>query len=413
MRRQRRKQAADPRDIEPPIAREAIENEGRGRLIVPLAPPDAHGAEEPDHHAAPIDPPHVASASRGDRRADLDSSTVRILSTVQIFEPQPPTPWLVRELQLAPGRPALLFGAAGAGKTVIAQSLALCVAAGIPAWGQFSTRAGHVLHVDYDQGEGPTRKRYRRLAAGHAIELSDLGDRLRFAPFPPVYLSSGDKAETFFRECCQGVALCVIDALRAALPNLDENDSRIGAHLAICSRVSAQTGTAFLVLHHQGKPKDGAADANTSPRGSSALLAGSGAALLVTGSKDTPKRVRIVRDSESFEGDRATDFTLRFEDLPPVADLAPLRVVYQGAAAAEGAEEKRSDLDARILAYVREHDGCGITAARSHVGGNAALATQRIEALVERGALRRVDRGRGASLHVAESGDEGDDGPDP
>ncbi|MEZ4309400.1 MAG: AAA family ATPase, partial [Polyangiaceae bacterium] len=201
----------------------------------------------------------------------------------------PATAWLVRDLQLAPGRPALLCGSAGAGKTIIAQSLALFVAAGLPAWGQFPARSGRVLHIDYDQGEPATRKRYRRLAAGHGIDYLSLGERLRLMPFPPVYLNAREKAEAFLVAHCADTALCVIDALRGALPGTDENDSRIGAHVNVCSRVSDQTGTTFIILHHLGKPKDGGEDAPTSPRGSSAIIAGAGAVLLVTGAKDSPK----------------------------------------------------------------------------------------------------------------------------
>lgn len=421
--------APDVRDIEPPEAREAITDEGCGRLVEapqPSAPADyepqpkealsvrpPREAEAEEHDEPAHDEPAndtKASAQRPPRNPDLPF--VRILTTAEIFAPQPPTNWLVRELQLAPGRPALLYGAAGAGKSVIVQSLALFIAAGSPAWGQFSTRPGRVLHVDYDQGDEATRKRYKRIAVGCGLELEALGDRLRLMPFPPVSLSNPGKAERFFTEHCRGVDLCVIDSLRKAIPNMDENDSRVGANLAICARVSEKTGTVFLVLHHQGKPRDGESDASMSPRGSSALLASAGAALLVTGGRGKPKRVRAMRDSESFEGGEPLDFVLCFEDLPKSGDLAPLRVAYEGAPQPDGAADLRSELDGRILDFVRANPGCGITAVRSAVGANNTLVRQRIEALEEKGALRRTTNGRNVVLHVSEPPDEQGEGLD-
>lgn len=416
-----------PSPIEPPEARRAIEDEGCGRpieppqaaptedggeidadeLLRPFDPPIIEGEESEEFAPTPVDAPVAPVHGQVLRRQDLEIPTVRILSTAEIFAPLPPTPWLVRELQLAPGRPALLYGSAGAGKTIIAQSLALAIAAGVPVWGAFPTRPGRVLHVDFDQGEHPTRKRYKRLAEGHGIDLDALGDRLSLMPFPPVPLNS-PQAERFYLQHCKGVSFCVIDALRGALPNSDENDSRVGAHLALCPRVSAATGTTFMIVHHLGKSKEEAGDTVQTPRGSSALLAASGVALLVTGAGDTPKRVRVVRNSESYDGDPVADFALRFEDGAESDGVRSLRVAYQGATP-DSIEPAREDA---ILTFVREHPGASKTAIRDAVKGNAQNTLQRIEALVARGALRAECAPRnGMRLFLASSGDEPDEPP--
>lgn len=407
-------QAADPFSTsETPEEgeRKALEEWGNRRLGDPEPPRSApvstdEGEMEPEA-TEPENRPAVPKA----RATRSKVPQVRVLSTAEIFAPVPPTAWLVRELQLAAGRPALLYGAAGAGKTIIAQSLALHVAAGLDVWGQFPTRGGRVLHIDYDQGEGATKKRYRRLAAGLGIDYSALGERLRFMPFPPVYLNSGGDIEALLLEHCADTALCVIDALRGALPEADENDSRIGARIGVCGRVAHQTGTVFLLLHHSGKAKDGAGDSPQSPRGSSALLAGAGVSILVTGGKDTPKHVQLIRDSEFFEGGSSTDFTLRFEDEPAKGDIAPLRVVYEGAAPESDADSKRSELARKIVAYIREHDGCTVSDVRAAVRGNAKGVGDTIGALVEGGSLSREGGARGAArLHAIEpeAADESD-----
>lgn len=441
-----RRKARSAPPSEPPIAdrslaapwhvaeREAIEAEGCGRMNEPPQAAPAPGEEprdvEPEGYLpfgparehdddAPLDAAVAAEeqpepqAPRARPRRELPAA--RILSTAEIFAPQAPTNWLVRELQLAPGRPALLYGSAGAGKTIVAQSLALFVAAGLPAWGQFPVRPGRVLHVDYDQGEHATRKRYRRLAAGHGINLYALGDRLRFMPFPTVHLNAAI-FEAFLCEHCKDVVLCIVDSLRGALPGADENDSRIGAHLTVFARVSEKTGTTFVIVHHLGKSKDGAIESPMTPRGSTALLAASGVALLVTGSKDSPKSLRAMRDSESYDGDRSPAFVLRFEDGAPSDAGRALRVVYQGPAGEEPvnrAADKRAEQEAAIVAYVAEHRWCSTTDAKRAVKANGQEATRMIESLVSRGVLRRAPGPRNAALLSLPDEPDGEGEADP
>ena len=200
-----------------------------------------------------------------------------------------------------------------------------------------------------------------------------------------------------------------MDALRGAIGSADENDSRVGAYLTICSRVSAVTGTTFLVIHHVGKPREDGAEGVLSPRGSSALLAASGVALLVTGKEGGPKRVRTVRNSESYDGDPMSDFILRFEDGAESEGVRSLRVVYDGATPDESPERSR---DAAIVAYVTEHPGANKTAVVEGIGANKDNTLRRIDALVEAKVLRAEPAGRGVRLHLMTAGDgEGLDKP--
>lgn len=389
------------RAVEPPFAapiprespdmaeRRAIEDEACGRPIEPpQAAPDSDPGEMDHEELLPVGPsrPEGEESDEAEIRSprpQIGFPVVKVYSTAEILAPSPPVEWIVPELQLAPGRPALLYGVAGAGKTIIAQSLALAIAAGVPLWGQFQTRKGRVLHVDYDVGG--VMLRYRRLAAGHGVGLSDLGDRLSVIRSPPIHLDSGAKMEAFLEAHCKGVLFCVIDALRTAAPKTDENDSRMGGCLTLLSRVSAQTSTAFLVLHHVGKVKDDAGDSPASPRGSSAILAASGAGLLVTGRRDAPKRVRVTRDSESYEGAPTADFMLRFDDGAESEGVRSLRVVHQGATPGDSTCPAREDA---IVAYVGAHPGAGVTAIRNALGGNGQNVTDAIKALVTQGLLR-------------------------
>lgn len=87
----------------------------------------------------------------------------------------------------------------------------------------------------------------------------------------------------------------------------------------------------------------------------------------------------------------------------------PLRCAYVEVpmpADADEQGERRTALEAKILAYARENPGAGVTAVRAAVGGNATLAKLAIDALVARGVLRSEPAPRGVRLFVASAGDK-------
>lgn len=208
----------------------------------------------------------------GKRPLALDASA--------IFAPLERIPWLCRALAIGPGRPTLLSGYGGIGKTFAAQALALTVAAGRSRlWDCFDVQhtGGVVGHLDYEQGEWITRWRYQRLAYSMGLSGAALEGRLELACCPGWSLTSAD-AEARLTAFCRGKALVLIDSLRAACPGVDENDSAIGSYLYLCFRVSEATGCVIVVIHHEGKtnaenPRTGIERL----RGSSAIAAAAGA----------------------------------------------------------------------------------------------------------------------------------------
>jgi hypothetical protein len=112
-----------------------------------------------------------------------------------IFALLGPIPWVCEGLKMARGaRPYMIGGYGYSGKTMVAQHMALCVAAGKPIFGEFSVERGRVLHLDYEQGGYLSKERYQRLARGMGIKPADLGDLLRLAVFPSTKLDD-DEAE--------------------------------------------------------------------------------------------------------------------------------------------------------------------------------------------------------------------------
>ena len=254
-----------------------------------------------------------------------------------IFAPLPPTPWISRDLQLCPGRPAMLAGYGASGKTLALQSLALSVATGGRIWGQFSVREPlRVRHVDHEQGAHATRGRYQRLAIGLGISPEQLQEaeqheRLAIAAFPSVYLNRPEAYDAYCR-AFEGVHLVGIDALRGATPGTDENDSKIRDCIDTLTRVSEATGAAFAVIHHAGKPREGHADARTVLRGSSAIFDACGSVLVVSGAKGEEKLVRHEKAAAESTGGLLEDFYLAIEDTLPDGSPAPneaVRVLYR------------------------------------------------------------------------------------
>ena len=183
--------------------------------------------------------------------------------------------FLCKALGIVPGAPALLVGYGFSGKTFLAQTLALCVAAGAPLFGKFDVSQGQVVHLDYEQGADLSSVRFHRLIKGLGLAPGALkSGALVYYAHPKFYLDDDD-AEALLTELTQNKRLCIIDSLRAAVsPEKDENSAAFRSSLDVLCRVSGTTGCCFVVLHHAGK---NAGSDKFAPRGSSAIFDAAGA----------------------------------------------------------------------------------------------------------------------------------------
>ncbi len=217
---------------------------------------------------APAVPPETVAET-----APVPPPRIATVSAAALSEPLGPVPWLVEGLGIAPGRPTVLTGRAGTGKTFAIQDLALAVASGQPAFNDhrfLPSRSGPVLHIDVDQGRYATARRYQQLARGRGLDLAKLPIS---AAFFTGYLARNGGVDPVAQRClantCEGHALCVVDSLRGIAPGMDENSSEFGAVLQSLAEITDSTGCTFVVLHHDGK---GGADGQSSAgRGTSAI----------------------------------------------------------------------------------------------------------------------------------------------
>jgi len=284
------------------------------------------------------------------------------ISTNEIFAPLPPTQWLVQDIHLVRGRPTLIAGYGFSGKSLMVQQLAIALAAGAAVWGKYKpSEPFEVRHLDYEQGRHATLKRYQRLALGHGIDRSMVGDRIQVCVFPDVYLDSKDAQDAYAR-AVEGVHVVVLDALRGATPSLDENDSTIRRCIDNLTRVSEKTGTAFLILHHAGKSRgDDDGDPRKVPRGSSAIFDACGCVYTVDGEQNKPKKVHQTKAPAEAEGGSIPSFFLSIEDVEVAGSpTAGLRVVYRTAAetkAQTGAAARFDALKDKIIDLVMAMPG--------------------------------------------------------
>jgi hypothetical protein len=323
-----------------------------------------------------------------------------------IFAPVPPVPWLIPGLHLAPGRPCIVAGYGASAKTLSCQAMAIAAAAGVPVWGNFHTpHPLRVRHIDAEQGEGATRRRYKRLAYAMGLVEEALEDRLQMISFPGIYLS-GKGAEGAWKRVADGADLVIIDSLRAMTPGTDENSSEMRRHLDPLTRISESTGCAFVLVHHAGKsPAEPGSrrEARQQLRGSSGIFDAAGGVFLLTGAGNAPKKVEQTKAPADAEGGSMEPFWLVVEDVSDGCgnDRAGVRLVHHAEDPGSGADAPTAKLDAiklKITAVVQERPGLSSRLIAEAVGGRSAVVYETLNEMVdEKAILREFRQGKGGA----------------
>lgn len=297
-----------------------------------------------------------------------------LIDAAGIFAPLPPLKYVVQALDLCPGAPAMFAGYGYGGKTVASQSLLLAVAAQVgKIWGAFAAPGGLALHLDYEQGRRLTSERYQRLAVPFVVGPADL--RLDLVSMPDMYLDD-PRAEGAIERLVEGRSLVLIDSLRAAAPNTDENSSDARRPLDMLTRVSERSGAAFIVIHHARKPNaTQAGGAKMAVRGSGALFDACGSVVVFEAEKGKP--TRVTHEKARTSGVLADDFELEITDVPDGGNpRAGLLVTAKAALSPAASEDERQHarratrLD-RVRDELRE-----LFAANPELGGADEIATR-------------------------------------
>lgn len=329
-----------------------------------------------------------------------------MMSAADIFAPLDPVRWAVPGLKLGPGRVNLVAGYGYSGKTIIAQDLALSVAAGIPAWSEYSVRQGIAVHIDYEQGPRGTARRYQRLAYGRGLSPSDLEDRLQLASMPRTYLTSPE-AEDALSRACDGATLAIIDSLRASTPDVDENESQVARYLHLLTRVSIATECTIVLIHHAGKGH-AERDAREVPRGSAGIYDACGTILTLRPLETSRTRIEVTKVSVEASGATVDPFEV------VISDVADEDTGYGYAGVRVDVEAVRSETPAAKLEAVADRlldelracpDGVTSRYLQARSGTRYSTTAAALEHLERTGravSQRRPGRGGGSTWFLAD-----------
>ena len=201
-----------------------------------------------EYHRLKKELPSVVHEEAARRALILRPSPIRLGGLQHLRARQ----FLVKRLNLERGMLVSLCGTGASGKTLLAQYLALSVANNLPVFGHpVETGSHRVLHVDQEQSEALTQRRYERLAASLGIGQSGV-DRLVLPQRLDDPSLSGAEVEEKMIQACRPYGLVILDSLRQSTV-CDENNSQIAEVLHLLRRIAEKTNSVFLFIHHKGK----------------------------------------------------------------------------------------------------------------------------------------------------------------
>lgn len=290
----------------------------------------------------------------------------------------PPRRWLVKDLDLCPGPPAMFFGHGYAGKTTIAQSLAISVATGSNVWGLFECAKGSVLHIDYEMGPQLLQERYQKLCAGSGIDIAQVQKRLVALSRPRFSFDTKGNEENI-RSLVRGFKLVIIDSFRAACPLLDENSSASREPIDRLAQVSEELNVVILLLHHARKPSQNDGASMHTMRGSSAFFEASSSVLRLQSSQHTDSSTTHVaarHEKARTSGKRQRAFHLTISSVP----LEDSPVDEGISVEAKFAPSNEEALQGRIVAAIQKEPGLnggGVQNASTRITGASATPSKR------------------------------------
>ncbi|WP_140986838.1 AAA family ATPase [Asticcacaulis tiandongensis] len=200
----------------------------------------------------------LAKAGGWNKKAALPPSRLSFLSPDDC-DNAPSRGYLIKGL-IAPRDVGCIFGAPGAGKSLISPWLGYAVAQGREAFGM-RTKAGEVFYVAAEDEHG-MRGRVKALKAEHGNAeaftlVGGVSDLL--SPDSPDLKALKEAVEA------RKPALIFIDTLAMAFPGLEENSAEAMGRVVKAARDLTAWGAAVILIHHDTKAE------GSTPRGHSLL----------------------------------------------------------------------------------------------------------------------------------------------
>ncbi len=187
----------------------------------------------------------------------------------ELWTTEPDAELVIPALGIAPGPVHTVIGSWYTGKTLFLMSMGIAVASGKSLFGVWGTRRGRWVHFDYEMGRRHIKRYLQRLVRGMGVAPEDLRGQVSIRSLPQLNLTT-DGASELYEEILTGASLVTIDPLRSAARGADENKSEFREHLDLIASVSEKARCPVVLLHHAGKPNEGAERRHTG-RGTSAI----------------------------------------------------------------------------------------------------------------------------------------------
>jgi len=295
------------------LTQEALDVPAPGK---PAGPDPAHGAD------------HPSSAQQEEGLALLSAWKPRTLADA--YRPRPPLTYAAAGI-IAQGTLNVVFGAPGSLKSMLLADLAVCIAAGQP-WLSSPERPGSgiataqspVLWIDLDNGTRPSDERFGALGQAHNVPADA---PLHYVSNPYPWLDASN--DILMMEVIQVIQhleakVMVIDNLGRISGAVKENDGEMARVMGNLRRLSEETGTAVVVIHHQRKQNGTMARKGETLRGHSSIEASLDLALHI-GRKEGTDEIAVT--PAKMRGPRVAPFGALFtyEHRPGTKELARAR----------------------------------------------------------------------------------------
>lgn len=192
------------------------------------------------------------------KSVDLPPPEVRVWSLADLLsEVNEPPNYLVENMVPGIGY-TILFAAQGAGKSMLADEIAICVATGERIFGRKTRQAG-ALVLDLEQEEIGASVRWRKLMKGMGLYSPPANLHTAFS-WPTIDEGGLDKLATFLVDHPH-IQLVVVDSLYNLAPDsLGDSYFHDGKSMSRFTRFANEYGIAFLIIHHSRKSSREQAD---------------------------------------------------------------------------------------------------------------------------------------------------------
>jgi AAA domain len=222
---------------------------------------------------------HRDMAGKGQNGGVARRRSTRLLSLSDL-EQLPPPSFLLQDFLRAQGF-NVLYGPSESGKSFLALDWSLCIASGLPFYGQVVDQ-GAVVYIAAE-GAGGVNDRIQSWLHDRGVEASSIEPHLFVYPEAVNFFSGETSSLVAAIEDREIVPiLIVVDTMARCMIGGDENSSKdVGLFIANLDGVARGYGSASLTVHHTGKNGElergssalrGAADTMVSLKGDPAGL---------------------------------------------------------------------------------------------------------------------------------------------